>query len=258
MMVSVQLIGGLGNQLFQIAACIAYAKRNNIDFHIPAQVANVHSDQPYFTDLQNPRWAEMGFQQHYDEPYFHYNPIPDAHTLIQNNSLVLRGYFQSYKYFEGQWQQLQALPQNIFKSPQKTIEAVAIHVRRGDYLKYPTKHPVLDDQYLRTSILKMLGFGQHEFCFFSDDIEWCRQFVLSLPVYHGVEFAYSEGATPQEDLMHMASHQHQIMSNSTFAWWGAYLNPFAGKIVIYPKKWFGPDYANNNTKDLCPPNWIKM
>lgn len=284
-MVSVELIGGLGNQMFQIAACIAYAKRHGLEYHIPLKTANTHSSEPYFTHLTNPNWDEQAPKFYYQEQNFHYTEIPPARHIIAtsiwpgsyiDNSLktniILRGYFQSYKYFEDQKEEvIKAFDISDYRHrfPHRYRYA-AIHVRRGDYLKYPTKHPVVTDEYLKKSICRIFKeCGKRGFHFYSDDILWCMHFIDGYDYPDFLNFSFEKIPIVKEelveindkaieDLKNMLRAEHVIMSNSTFSWWAAYLNINPSKIVIYPATWFGPDYADKDTKDLCPPEWIKI
>lgn len=275
-MVSVELVGGLGNQMFQIAACIAYAKRHGLQFHIPLETSNCHSKQPYF-NLTNPDWNESLPKTTFQEKNFHYSEIPAfaSHgmkssipgTPPEHFNLILKGYFQSYKYFEDQ---KDAIIQAFgFTGQLKDARTIAVHVRRGDYLLYPTKHPVVTERYLVNAVKHCCihypnASAQPFFKFFSDDIPWCRDFVsrnFGNPEY----YSFSEGKSPKEDMQEMINCHGMIMSNGTFAWWSAYLmqalnNPpaFEPQIIIYPATWFGPDYEGNDTKDMCPADWVKI
>jgi len=268
-MVSVELIGGLGNQMFQIAACIAYAKKHDLEYHIPLKTQNSHRAEPYFLDLQNKSWDESKEKIYYDEPAFHYTEIPHIHIDPAKQNFVLRGYFQSYKYFEGL-----NLGQLFYNSlltgstkprwlPSSNINSLAIHIRKGDYDLYPTKHPVVSVDYISAAIDTLFDLNRkkiQKIAFFSDSPDWCAQFAHLRKLSCSVVFEYD----PVKAFLELMSYDHFVLSNSTFGYWAAIMNCwlwFNGnplEKVVYPKKWFGPDYAHMNTDDLCPTNWIKM
>lgn len=261
-MVSVELIGGLGNQMFQIAACIAYAQKHGLEYHIPVKTQNSHSTTPYFTNLQNPGWDESLPTIYYQEPNFHYDEIPVLGGKLEN--IILKGYFQSYKYFEGiKLGRIfyNSLTGNKPHLPMHKIGSVAIHVRKGDYELYPTKHPVVSVDYISGAINYIKNeLRIEDISFFSDNPEWCGQFAHMRNLSCNVVFEYD----PVKAFLKLMSHNHFVLSNSTFGYWAAVMNHWLFKgmsnksLVICPEKWFGPDYAHLDTKDMCPPEWIKM
>ena len=91
--------------------------------------------------------------------------------------------------------------------------------------------------------------GDYIFAVFSDDIEWCRS------NFHGDKFVFVEDQKDYEDLYYMSLCKHNIICNSTFSWWSAWLNNNADKKIISPKKWFGPGYATHELSDLTPKGW---
>lgn len=179
----------------------------------------------------------------YNEPHFHYSAIPyNGETMLD-----LNGFFQSYKYWEyNQYVILGLLtPRKGYGIRQNTT---AIHVRRGDYLKFPDHHTNLDMGYYQNA---MNEIRSKYYMIFSDDIAWCRQ------NFKGDQFIFAEGNDEVTDLSLMLSCENQIIANSSFSWWAAYLNKNPSKIVIAPQRWFGPKLTHD-TKDLCPPEWIRI
>lgn len=117
---------------------------------------------------------------------------------------------------------------------------VSIHVRRGDYLKLPHRHPFVGEKYLREAIGR---FPENaEFMVFSDDIPWCKKF------FKGGRFHFSSGMSVIDDLFLMSWCDHHICSNSTFSWWGAYLR-FGGR-TIFPSMWLGPALRDEDWSGL--------
>ena len=239
-MISCFLYGGLGNQLFQKAAALSHSLRHGYDVVIPEEVVNPHSRQqkPYrFPGFKYSSNISTELSA-YKEPFFHYSCLPPM------DNIKLDGYFQSAKYFDDYRDEvIESFGFNI----SRTIKGMCgVHVRRGDYLKWPNHHPPVTRDY----ILKAIGMmkeklGIRAFMFFSDDIDWCKEFFYCVKDY--VEF--SEGKDELEDLRMLASLPHHIGSNSSFSWWGHYLCPDENKVGYFPKRWFGPELPHD-TRDL--------
>jgi len=230
------LMGRLGNQMFQIASTIGTALKNNDTYMFP------HWKHEPFFNLHGCFSNQLRFTSTYQEPYFHYAPI------IYRTSLNLSGYFQSPKYWSGY--------ENIIKNLLTPIQQIdresglcSIHVRRQDYINKQNCHPLMTINYYQQA---MQMSGCTKFLILSDDILWCKA------NFSGNNFAFSEGKSEVEDLALMIKKcEHNIICNSTFSWWGAYLNQSPGKKVIAPKIWFGKS-INHNTIDLIPSEWIKI
>lgn len=244
MAVTCRLWAGMGNQMFMLAAGIGYAKKHNMDFFAPRLTIAPHIWKTHF-----PQFPAQDCPIHYHlykEPDHSYNEIP-FHKFI-----CLEGYFQSEKYFSHCREEII----KAFQIPYKKLEGyVSIHVRRGDYLHYPDRHPVVTIDYLRESILFMAEKGYKSFVVCSDDIPWCKKNFSGV---EGATFSYSNNNDHYKDLSLMSCCEHNIIANSTFSWWGAWLNQNPDKIVIAPKRWFGPGNDHLNTKDLIPESWIKL
>lgn len=243
-MVTTKLWAGMGNQMFMIAAAMGYAKKHNTSCFLPRNTISPHIWKTYF-----PQFPVQDCPSHYftyKEPSHSYNEIPF------NKHIQLEGYFQSEKYFEHCRQDII----NAFQFPWKPLDGfVSIHVRRGDYLNYPDRHPVVSIDYLRDSILYMAEKGYKSFVVCSDDIQWCKKTFSGV---EGASFSYSNSGDHYQDLSLMSCCTHNIISNSTYSWWAAWLNQNPDKIVIAPEVWFGPGNSHLDTKDLIPEGWIKL
>lgn len=257
--VSSILQGGLGNYMFQIAVAYAYGKKynKNIGFncsesilvhkHVTEYETNVLKNvNLYFVDKPN------GLIQ-YKEEGFHYQEIPKY-----DSSVLLYGYFQSEKYFKEYENEVRELFMSYEIELKEEISKIlknnntcSVHVRRGDYLKYPNHHPTQNINYFMKSIKEMPK--DSVFFIFSDDIEWCKNNFPNIPD----KFIFIEGNKDYEDLYIMSKCKNNIISNSTFSWWGAWLNQNENKKVVAPLKWFGSS-INHNTKDLYCDDWIKI
>lgn len=245
-MISCNLAGGLGNYMFQIGAM--YSLSSDVGFD-KTNTAQVHKNiKTYLTNiLRNISFNVNGLQYQYDEPEFTYNKLPNEDNILFN------GYFQSEKYLDrDKILDLYSIDRDsadYIQLKYKNIlsDSVSIHIRRGDYLDKQDKHPVQDMNYYN---LAMSYFNNcKNFIIFSDDIEWCKNNFI------GDQFVFIEGERDYIDLWLMSLCNHNIIANSSFSWWGAWLNQNKNKKVIAPSNWFGPK-KQLNAKDLYCKDWI--
>lgn len=255
-MISTKLQGGLGNQMFQIAVTYALAKRNNDsygfnfnDCYTPQQ-GNT-SDKYINNIFKNiPSSHEYNFVNHYMEPFFSYQEI------IYKPNLYMVGSFQSEKYFldcKNDFFDLFDLSDINVEDFKKSLdfennEFTSVHVRRGDYLNGQNllfHSPCSKGYYLKAMSL----FPNTKFIFFSDDIEWTKKNFTGDNIY------YSPFNDELQDFKLMSLCHNNIIANSTFSWWAAYLNNNINKIVVGPKRWFGPA-GHKDTQDVIPQNWV--
>jgi len=243
-----QLQGGLGNQLFQIAAAYGHAKTNGFEYGIVNNVINPHAKEqkPYVFPGINYVDDYNGIRE-YKERHYHWHEIPPV------DDLKLDGFWQSPKYFdEYRDEVIEAFGMEIPKIIQGWC---GLHVRRGDYLKFPDHHPVQKQDYYFSPIgLVKQKLGIKNFVVISDDMPWCKETFDMLPHF---EFEYSEGKDEIEDMKLFGSCAHQICSNSSYSWWGHYFNPNPNKLAVAPHKWFG-ELLGHNTKDLYTNSMIRI
>lgn len=251
----------IGNMLFQVAAGASLAHRNNHDFiacvsdtSIPDGTKLIDYVKPFRANiLRNVPLAEKIPEDivEYKQPGFEYTPIP-----FENN-IILKGYFQSEKFFDQNYiKDLFSIDEESRSYIMKRYgnlfnhEIISIHVRRGDYIKRPLRQPTCGMPYFRRAIRY---FGkERQFLVVSDDIEWCKK------KFKGDNYHFIHNETAIIDLYIQSLCSHNIISNSSFSWWGAWLNTNPGKVVIAPKNWFGVQMKNYNLKDLIPQNWIRV
>jgi hypothetical protein len=257
--VSAILMGGLGNYMFQIAAAYSYAKR--YDVHVGFNCQESIGSHQHVTEYQNN--VLKGINLYYTRKYqplqhsergFHYQEIPKY-----DKSILLYGYFQSEKYFKDYEDDIRKLFMSYkielddkIKDIIENKNSCSIHVRRGDYLKSPDYHPTQNMNYYMKAIKKIPK--DSIFLIFSDDIQWCKENFPDLPE----KFIFIEGNKDYEDLFMMSHCKNNIICNSTFSWWAAWLNNNKEKIVIAPSVWFGKAYSNYDTKDIYCDGWIKI
>jgi hypothetical protein len=231
--------GRLGNMLFELAACISLAIRNNDKYIFPTW-----EYEKYF-NLHNCFSNNIVPTQTYKEPYFHYAKIPNQNTT--NEVLDLKGFFQSVKYFEDNQDIIRNLLTPNIGFGMKH-DYTSIHVRKGDYTKLTQEYQQLDMSYYQAA---MDIVKSKYYLVVSDDIAWCKQ------NFKGDNIFFSEGKSPVEDLALQISCENNIISNSTFGWWGAWLNSNPSKMIVSPKRWFGPKMPHDE-KDLLPTEWTQI
>lgn len=261
-MITTTLEGRLGNQMFQIANCIAHGLRHGMEYAIPDSTSRPNEWPAYFSHFPklNIPFADFGPYREIDHGY---NPIP------RKEQVCFMGYWQSYKYF---WDFkdviLRAFEPGFAMVDDKEFDytgRVSIHVRRGDYTELTSKHPPVPLEYLQRAVNDMVELGHFQFTVYSDDPKWCEDnmgsgfhpeaiiSVLNEPIRDPVKDALFDFYT-------MSKHKHNIISNSTFSWWAALLNKNHDKVVISPsvKNWFGPDYKDLNLQHFLLPQWIQI
>lgn len=239
--------GRFGNQLFQIAAAIGCAKENNdiVEFY-PWEYSK------YFKNPINQGLHPSHIRSIYNEPHFHYTKIP------YSPGLNLKGYFQSWRYFahcEDVIRNHFEFKDDVYVGPylEQTKDSCSIHIRRTDYLAAAAYHPFPGMDYYNAAINLMLSKGIDKFMIFSDDIQWCRG-----AFGNDKKFIYVDGNSNVQDMFLMSKCYSNIIANSSFSFWGAWLNNNVRKMVVAPNKWFGPAYKNVNTNDLYCDTWIRL
>ena len=281
-MISCKLCGGLGNQLFQIFATISYALKYSKPFFFlnNYQLGNNENG----TTIRYTYWSSflsslMPFLKNMNsippimvikERQFTYNKIPEPFNL--GNTTLLVGYFQSYKYFDHCREVIfKLIKLELNKLFIKTTynmnyeNVISMHFRIGDYKKYPDIYPILSYDYYLKSILYLLETIQTnkkdlKILYFCEDVDILdvTDKISKLELYFP-EIIFersSEELADWEQMLQMSLCKYNIIANSTFSWWGGYLNQNINKIVCYPELWF-----NSNLKDTCdlfPEDWKKI
>ena len=258
--------GNLGNSMFQLAATVGTAikkgyevklPRNETYFDIHYNCNNVSIFDGFDVDIPVLAPEDLKKIQHvYEEPHFHYSSKIES---IEDNT-DLTGYYQSECYFNHASKQVR----DVFKFKQlhvdssneffkrlniDPLETTSLHIRRGDFVVKQDYHPLQSSQYFfeATKLSRLKNI-----LIFSDDIQWCKSNIKSNNIY------YSNLTSCFSDMKAMSMCRNNIIVNSTFGWWGAWLNEHPDKIVVAPKKWFGPANAHLDSSDVIPSNWIKI
>jgi hypothetical protein len=277
-------MGGLGNQLFQIFTTIAYGLQNQrrIIFHYSDELTTGTRRQTYwttflsairtFTDERFP--MNMNQFPVYREPNFDYLPIPTNYS-DKTAPLLLYGYFQSYKYFDSERKTICSFIRleekkvairteyaDLFARPD--IITISIHFRLGDYKKLQEFHPLLSAIYYNTAVLEFMAIfpeKQIQVLYFceKDDNEAVANILNELPKDSRIQYRkVDDSIADWKQMLIMSCCHSNIIANSTFSWWGAYLNENPDKRVYYPSVWFGPRLSRNKTDHLFPESWIRI
>ena len=187
----------------------------------------------------------------------------------------MQGYFQSFKYFQDQKNEidnligLKELRSNIFSTYSQYFNTkkplISLHFRMGDYKYLTNFHTILDNEYYVnaiTFIKETLKIDQLAILYFNekqDDIIINKKISALKSEFSNCEFIQIDHSIEDwKQLLIMACCNHNIIANSSFSWWGAYLNTYEYNIVCYPDIWFGTKLLKKNTKDLFPNNWNKI
>ena len=292
-MITIELQGGLGNQMFQIFATISHALTNKTQFLLPPKKLDTHSaggsERPVYWDTMFKEIAgfihpgSTQFIPVYREKRFRYDKLP---TIIANgargNHMKLFGYFQSPKYFESNYANITKLLQitqkktNVLNKSAIVLSKntfISMHFRIGDYKAAAHKdaHPIQTCEYYEKALahilskktdkpIKVLYFHEKED---TEQVEKIVQQLLSTQLCKEsditfVSVAYIGDLADYEQMLLMSCCHHNIIANSSFSWWGAYMNENPDKIVCYPSEWFGKALSNHDTADLFQDEWVKI
>jgi hypothetical protein len=283
-MIYTRIRGGLGNQLFQYSAARTLADYLNVSLGLDTREYDETS--PYGMSLNhfniranlNPpglikhkKDGKLAYifdhikgnqKKTYKEPFLMF----DNNLLSKSDGTYLKGYWQSEKYF---FQNKKSIlnDMNFIHKPNefniknlkeiKKSTSISLHIRRGDYLSnksYNSRHGICNLSYYINAVeyfKKHLGENFKVFAF-SDDPDWVRE---NLKLSVKIKFINNNSSENSfEDLRLMLNCDHNIIANSSFSWWGAWLNKNPDKIVIAPKKWYANQQSQN--PDIIPSSWL--
>lgn len=250
------ICGGVGNQLFQIATGYSLAIDNDddyaINYNLQHNLIQGNTKHKYRDNLFKniPSTDEIPPNQ-YQEPFHHYQKIP-----YQAPGMILHGYLQSDKYFSHNADKVKPLftfsdeiKERVHKAFDKirntyNKRVVGVHVRRGDYLDNPHIHPTCSPAYYKYA---QKEFDNSIFVVATDTPDWVINNLCN------DETILSNSKDELEDMYMLTQCDDVIMSNSTFAWWGAWLND-NNPTVIAPKVWFGPG-GPQDFEDIYCEHW---
>jgi len=289
-MITCYLMGGLGNQLFQIFCTIAYSikTKNPFLFTNKKQLGEfgqgitvrytywesfLKSLKPFIKDFEYS--SEMYTIR---EKEFEYSQLEEYNSNFTN--ILLFGYFQSPLYFEQYQSQIYKMikleqskeeVKNLYFQKGAKInlsETISLHFRIGDYKLYPDSHPILGIEYYKNALIHILGTDINNNCknvlyFFEQTnvSEVNEKIHILRNTFTNINFIpvdNSIGLKDWQEMLLMSLCKHNIIANSSFSWWGAYLNENNNKIVCYPEVWFGTNLKDKVIDDLFPSEWIKI
>ena len=293
-MIITEINGGLGNQMFQYACGRALAHKNKERLYIDtrslinAKTTVEFTARPYELGIFNIQAEEMSpalrsrffpkaiplkvlykwilNYKIYTEPAFYFNK---AIFEVKGN-VFLRGYWQTEKYLKAAEDIIRKDFAFEKKKNEETLaladsmqrtNAVSLHVRRGDYVSSPSAnsfHGLAGLEYYQKAIALIKEKTVDPFFYiFSDDAAWAEEH-LAKDNSNTLVIKHNTGKDSWQDMYLMSICNHHIIANSSFSWWGAWLNNKEGKIVTAPKIWFADEKMNNQTRDLKPAGWLEI
>jgi len=270
--------GRLGNQMFQYAALRGIAAKRGYDWVIPPETYNHKDNYGLFEtfEMTNVKESNLGFVDGQFVEENDYCFIPEFFEECPDN-VSLEGYFQTEKYFfhiEDEIREDFTFKEEYLKTCEEYINSldsapIFLHVRQLDNIGREEYHPILPISFFEEALS---NFSNDTPCFvFTDDINWCK----SQEFFKQDRFLFNENnqkysyktvdgkgqmqntLLPQVDLCLMSLCSGGIIANSSFSWWGAWLQNNRGKIIApNPKKWFGSAMKHLDTSDIIPDRWI--
>ena len=286
----VKILGGLGNQMFQFALYKSLQQRfpeervlidlrcfRGYPKHRGFEIGRV-----FGADYDAANWREVARLAY---PYPNFQTWRFGSRLLPTRCSMLKEHAEfTYEptaltrttdtYYDGYWQHEEYFRDvrdtilQTFRFPEfddrnretaqrlQSTNSIAIHVRRGDYTHDKLFHDICDLNYYRQAISRMQqAVGGNLFCIFSDDLRWCRERIAPLLEDKLIFYVdWNRGDRSVQDIHLMSLCRHNIIANSSFSWWGAWLNPNPDKIVIAPEKWM----HIKGTQSPVPNDWIRI
>lgn len=290
----IKLQGGLGNQMFQYALANVLAQKNSVKVYLDNSFFSLKEKSIGFTprnfelDIFNNAYSEISssevssfyhlsfFNKIKRKFKFNYPKIYNEHVFGFNQSVLdvkapvyLNGYFQSSKYFIGYEDVIRNLftfriheldiLNKILLRKIKVTNTISVHIRRGDYVEDKITQQFHGncgmEYYLEAIGLLMERYVNFTLVFFSDDVNWVKEQFEDLP-YSKIFIDHNKDENSWKDMCLMSFCNHNIIANSSFSWWAAWLNENCDKTVVAPKKWF--EVKDLDTKTLLPEEWIQL
>ena len=278
----VRIMCGLGNQMFQYAFARAMGddvmiykdgfqkgklrsfQLDNFDIQAPCASRRLFNKMNRKSKL--PKFICRLIGREYQKSYRVYEDVPNVYQPdLMHRTGLFWGYYQSPRYFEHIRPQLlrefslktpmDAANQEMLNKIKRTPNAVSLHVRRGDYLKCQDSFYLCDLDYYAAAMEYIAARVENpHFFLFSDDIEWVMNNLKTK--FPCTPVAINSGDTGYFDIELMKHCRHNIIANSTFSWWGAWLNPNPDKIVIAPQKWARPPV--HPEWNIYPDGWVVL
>lgn len=293
-MIVIKIQGGLGNQMFQYAFASILAKKNKSKLLIDDSIYTFtdkktgftprkfelsifdcefcfakSKDKLFFYNLslinKIKKKLKLNYPKFYNEPEFEYS----SKVNVLKYPIYFIGYFQSFKYFVGfedYVRELFVFPTNKLSQKNKDLipvlknkNTIAVHIRRGDYISDPVTNQFHGscslEYYTKAIAIVSKTIAQPTLVFFSDDYQWVKEnfeFLTADKIF----VSHNIGGDSWVDMYLMSICSHNIIANSSFSWWGAWLNANPTKIVVAPKTWFQAKKVDINS--IIPKEWITI
>ncbi len=272
-MITINVIGGIGNQMFQIALCQALNKKgvsaaldlgglkeyaDGHDYALAHEIFDIKVTVSNIGLLR--RRLIFHFRKYYQE--VEEGAFDDKVFSMKRGYLL--GYWQSYKYFDFckdsirnlfAWPEdkLSVVTKEVAEQIREVRVSVSIHIRMGDYMEFPEIYGgICTEAYYDKAISYFQRqYPECRFFVFSNDKEYIKKYIDDS---NFVIVDCNDSKAGWQDMYLMSQCNHNIIANSSFSWWGAYLNQNEGQEVIAPKKWFN----TLEMKEICPAEWMRM
>ena len=288
----VKVIGGLGNQMFQYALYLSLKDKfqnerilidkrlfNSYKLHNGFEIDRVfHLDSVEYATQDEIKLVTFNVWNYkmqriarrilprLETEFIEENEFFYDNNVFNKGDLYYEGYWQNYNYFKeigslirNSFQfknDLSLVNSNLLNEISNEVQSVSIHVRRGDYLNHKTFGGICNLNYYLNAIEYVKNiFHNPIFYFFSNDFTWCRDVLL--PLIGDSKYFFIDWNTKQDsyiDMQLMSYCKFNIIANSSFSWWGAWLNANPNKIVIAPKLW----WQLFKTDDVVPDDWVRL
>jgi hypothetical protein len=266
------LYGGLGNQLFQIAATISYALYHSMDFQF--KYSESLGNRPtywntFLYNLKNKTCASIDCSNLpvIDETKFD-KLVANSGSKTNGGPAVIDGYFQSPHFFSAhqdtifEWFGIHQHQRITIAKYNLLHNSISIHFRRGDYKALPLCHPILSNNYYAESIYYILSQDHtiHQIYYYCEDEDAADILVVINDLkylFSGLTWSRLQIDADWEEMISMSCSKHNIIANSSFSWWGAYFNNDPNKIVCYPSTWFGP-LIPKDMSSMFPSTWTQI
>jgi hypothetical protein len=289
----VKIQGGIGNQIFQYAFAKMLSLKHKRIVYLDISEFNTDTfitKRDFRLDIFNislplaPEEKLQGFKNFKNNNilnklrrnFYQYIPFTSNKYLIEKSLKFDKFNIKIFDFYEGYWQSEEyfiefkseilsdlifrnnrVLENNRFYNMIVNSNSVSIHIRRGDYVNNPQVndyHGSLSIDYYKKAIKLITSkVNNPSFFVFSDDMIWVKE-----NMFKEFKFIFVETITDEEDLFLMSQCKHNVIANSSFSWWAAYMNGYQGKTIISPLSWFSNNKANRDTIDLIPDKWYRI
>ena len=279
-MKNIIITGGIGNQMFQYALYCALKEKKtnsmlNVSLYSQVKMHNGYElkrcfniDEPIVKSKFSAFRTRVSLKLNCKSKVYNDRIYFDK-EVFYTKCKYLSGYWQSELYFND----IQEKIRNVFifrnidsenrkiAEEMRTCTSIGLHIRRGDYVNNTFYYDLSNDDYYYKAIeyinYRLRSFNDLTYYVFSDDSAYASEFLNSIGIRNTKIININRGQNSYKDMFLMSQCKHNIIANSSFSWWGAWLNSNPQKNVIAPRKWF-KEYSEQEQQDLIPKQWIKL